>query len=73
MGCTRVKAAGEEGRHEEVDEGFPAEKVDEKVVGEQDGGDIDTVPDGRLLGADEPWSKGVEQELEGAAECQQCR
>jgi hypothetical protein len=64
--CTRVQATCEKGRHDEVDEWSPAKDVDQEVIECKDRGDIDTVPDGRFLGSDEPWSKGVEKELEGA-------
>lgn len=66
VSCTGVQAACKEGRHDEVDEGSPAEKVDKEVVEREDRGDVYTVPDGRFLSSDESWSESVKEQLESA-------
>lgn len=53
---TWMKTSSKEGRHDEVDERSPTEKVDEEEIRKEDCCDVDTVPDGRFLSSNEPWS-----------------
>lgn len=64
-----MQTSGEEARHQEVDEWLPSEEVDEEVVERQDSGDVDKVPSGGALGADESRSQSIEEDLERPA-CQ---
>jgi hypothetical protein len=64
--CTGVQTSSEKGRHDEVYQWSPAEKVNEEVIKRKDRSGINPVPDGRFLCPNEPWSKSVKQNLERA-------
>ena len=67
VSSTGVQAPSEEAGEDEVDQRPPSEEVDQEGIGSDHGGDVDCVPDGRSLRADEAGSDRVEQQLEGAA------
>jgi len=68
VGGARMKRAGEEGRHDEVNKGGPAPEVDDGRVGGDDPGEVVEVVHGGFLSPDESRSEGVEQDLEGGKE-----
>jgi len=57
---TGVQTSSEKGRHDEVYQWSPAEEMDEEVIKRKDRSGINSVPDGRFLCSNEPWSKSVE-------------
>lgn len=66
VGGARVQAAGEEGAGDEVEQRLPAKVADEEVVEDALYEKVECVPGGEALHADEAWSEGVEEDLEGA-------
>lgn len=66
MGGARMQAASQEAGDDKVEQGVHADGADDEVVEEELRGKVGGVPARELLGADETWSQGVEEDLEGA-------
>lgn len=62
----RVQAPGEEAAGDKVDERPRAEGRDERVVEDELDDDVENVPAGQTLAANECGAEGVEEDLEGA-------
>ena len=69
----RVETASEEAGHDEVDEWPDAESLDKEVVENELDGDIDEVPDSKLLTTNEAWTESIEKYLERAKEERRAR
>jgi hypothetical protein len=66
VGGAGVEATGEEGAGDEVGEGLPAKGPDDEIVEDALDEEVEGVPGGEALGADEAGPEGVEKDLKGA-------
>jgi len=66
MAGTGVQASGEETRHYQIDERFPAAVINKQGVKHKLESYVDSVPFCRLLSPNKARTKGVEENLEGA-------